>query len=134
MPSPVERRSGLRFPIRMDVTYRLFIKEDRRILSRGKVQTVDISSTGVLLNTRKPYPPGAAAELSIEWPTISQDAIPLQLRLVGSVVRSDERGTAVKILRHGFKRFRADFLYTNGTWPDVSKELFPGPEETGPVS
>lgn len=125
----LERRSGQRFPIRMHVAYRLFLKEDGRILSQGKGQTVDISHTGVLLNTPQPYPVGAAAEMLIEWPPSSDHSIPVHLRLVGWVVRSDEHGTAVKILRHSFKGRHGEFLSTKAVWPDLSKELLAEPQE-----
>ena len=115
----MERRRGQRFPLRMDVTYRIFLQEDGRILSRGEVQTVDMSSTGVLLDTLKPCPPGATAELSVRWPSSCEGVIStLQLHLIGLVVRNDKRGTAVKIAHHQFTRVPLSDL----------------PEEAAPVS
>ena len=109
----VDRRHGQRFPLRMDVTYRIFLPENGRILSRGEVKTVDISRTGVLLNTTESWPPGADAELVVEWPSITENVAALQLRLVGAVVRTDARGMAVKIVRYGFKRVKTEMLPMN---------------------
>jgi hypothetical protein len=99
-----ERRRGQRFPLRMEVEYRLFPQEGGRMPLQGKVQTVDISNTGVLLKTRRSCPLGSPAELSIEWPHGSDAAYSLELRLIGSVVRTDKRGIAVRILRYQFQR------------------------------
>jgi hypothetical protein len=117
----MEQRAGRRFPLMLHVDYRLFLNSEGRVLSQGKGQTIDISHTGVLLNVQEPYPVGAAADLSIEWPAPAEGGIALQLRLIGSVVRSDNRGTAFKILRYGFKRGQGEFLSTHDAWPGISK-------------
>ena len=126
MASNVERRSGQRFPIRMPVAYRLFLKEDRRVLSQGKGQTIDISHTGVLFNTLKMYPVGAAAEMLIEWPP-GAEKIQVQLSLIGSVVRSDEHGTAVRILRHSFRSMQGEVFVPNPAGTELPNR--PEPEE-----
>jgi hypothetical protein len=41
--------------------------------------------------------------LSINWPARRDKALPIRLSVLGMVVRSDNRGTAIKILRHGFE-------------------------------
>jgi hypothetical protein len=104
----------------MSVAYRVFLNHERQVLARGKSHTVDISRTGVLLRTRGSYPAGASAELLIEWPAPSEDAMPVQLRIVGPVVRHDERGTAIEILRHGFQ---GRVLHSQST-PDLADAPF----------
>lgn len=96
--SRVERRSGKRFPIRMALSYRL--SRERKPISEGSGTTVDISSTGVLFRTGGVCPQDAAAELFIDWPALYDNAVPLKLAVVGLVVRSDRRGTAVQIVRY----------------------------------
>jgi hypothetical protein len=98
-----DRRSGKRFPLKMTVAYRVFLNRDKQVLGSGKSHTVDISRTGVLLRTRGCYPAGASAELLIEWPAPCENATAVQLRILGVVVRRDERGTAIEIFRHGFQ-------------------------------
>ena len=97
-----ERRVGERFPIRMNFSYRL--------LSKGQVSAqdasgcvVDISSTGILFRPRLSHPRDTAMVLSIDWPVRRDNAPPTRLSVRGKVVRSDNRGTAIRILRHGFE-------------------------------
>jgi hypothetical protein len=125
MASSVERRYGQRFPIAMDVKYRL--TQHGRTFSCGQVQTVDISSTGVLLNTLEACPEGTAAELSIDWPAHPENMFTVQLRLVGSVVRTDSRGTAIRIIRHRFKRSQDEFSAKAVAWPGFPEETVPEP-------
>ncbi len=98
-----ERRKGKRFPLSMDVEYRFFLRSERRVLCHGKSKTVDISHTGVLLKTQEACPEGVAAEMLLEWPAPSGNDVPMHLRVHGTVVRSDKRGTVVRIFRHGFQ-------------------------------
>ena len=98
-----ERRSGRRFPIRLKVAYRVLLKSGKQIVSGdGMSETVNMSHTGVLLELQGPFPEGATADLSIDWPFCPKDAAPLRLRLWGLVARCDRRGTAIKVARHGF--------------------------------
>ncbi len=103
MKSAKDRRRGERFPLKMNVEYSFFLRSARRVLCHGKSRTVDISHTGVLLRTRESCPEGVDAEMLVEWPVSSDQAVPMQLRVHGTVVRSDQRGTAVRIFRHGFQ-------------------------------
>ena len=96
----MERRTGERFPISMDLRYRL--KLERKHIAEGVGKTVDISSAGVLFRPRLIYPSDTTAELIITWPVPSDNALPLKLTVVGSVVRSDHRGTAIRIARYRF--------------------------------
>jgi hypothetical protein len=98
-----DRRRGQRFPLKMNVEYRFFLRSERRVLCQGKSRTVDISRTGVLLKTQDYCPEGVAAEMLLEWPASAKNAVPMQLRVHGTVVRCDKRGTAVRVFRHGFQ-------------------------------
>ena len=119
-----DRRSGRRFPLRMSVAYRVFLNYERQVLGQGKSHTVDMSRTGVLLRTRGAYPAGASAELLIEWPVPSGDATPVQLRIVGTVVRNDEHGMVIEILRHGFQG-RASRSQSTADLADAPREDTP---------
>ena len=106
-----ERRSCERFPIRMNVRCRL-LRKRQEATSEASGCVVDISSTGILFGPGSRHPRGAAVALSIDWPVLYDEAFPIRLSVMGSVVRSDHRGTAVKILRHGFEPWRDDPLPT----------------------
>lgn len=97
-----DRRAGRRFPLKLGVDYRLFFRERGRTL-QSKGTTKDISHTGLLLDTGEQHPVGTTAELLIDWPCGQDERQGMRLRVMGWVVRSDEHGTAVKILRYSFK-------------------------------
>ena len=97
-----ERRVSERFPIRMNFSYRLSSKGQVSALeASGRV--VDISSTGILFSPGLSHPQDAVMVLSIDWPARRDKAPPIRLSVLGMVVRSDDRGTAIRILRHGFE-------------------------------
>jgi len=45
-------------------------------------------------------------ELAIDWPVIYQESCRMALAVTGSVVRSDERGTAIRIAHHALRPWR----------------------------
>ena len=97
-----ERRSGRRFPIRMDFRYRLSRSgQGTTPVASGCV--VDISRTGILFSPRLSYPEDGVMVLLIDWPARRDKAPPVRLSVLGTVVRSDARGTAIRIMRHGFE-------------------------------
>jgi hypothetical protein len=97
-----ERRAGVRFPIRMNLRYRLS-RNEQGAAPEASGCIVDISSTGILFSPGLSQPQDAVMVLSIDWPVRRDEAPPIRLSVLGMVVRSDDRGTAIKILRHGFE-------------------------------
>jgi len=97
-----ERRVSERFPIRMNFSYRLSSKGQVSALEASGC-VVDISSTGILFSPGLSHPRDAVMVLSIDWPARRDKAPPIRLSVLGMVVRSDDRGTAIRILRHGFE-------------------------------
>jgi hypothetical protein len=97
-----ERRVSERFPIRMNFSYRLSSKGQVSALEASGC-VVDISSTGILFSPGLSHPRDAVMVLSIDWPARRDKAPPIRLSVLGMVVRSDNRGTAIRILRHGFE-------------------------------
>lgn len=100
-----ERRAGERFPIRMNLRYRLS-RNAQGTASEASGCVVDISSTGILFGPRLSQPPDAVMELSIDWPVRRDKAPPIRLSVLAMVVRSDDRGTAIRILHHEFEPWR----------------------------
>ena len=97
-----ERRVGERFPIQMNFSYRLPSKGQVSALDASGC-VVDISSSGILFSPGLSHPRDAVMVLSINWPARRDKALPIRPSVLGMVVRSDNRGTAIKILRHGFE-------------------------------
>jgi hypothetical protein len=97
-----ERRAVERFPIRMNLRYRLSRKQ-QETAPEASGCVVDISSAGILFSPPLRHLQDAVMMLLIDWPARPDKAPPIRLSVLGTVVRSDNRGTAVRILRHGFE-------------------------------
>src|ERR1035438_10272506 len=102
-PDFQDRRAAWRYPLQLDLHYRLRKKD--RLVGEGSGKTVNISSKGVLLELfGQTYPKGAVAELSIHWPVAQGPQVRQRLSVVGVVLRSDAHGVALRIMRHDFSR------------------------------
>ena len=97
-----ERRACERFPIRMNLRYRLS-RKGQDVIPQASGCVVDISRTGILFSPRLSYPEDGVMVLLIDWPARRKEAPPVRLSVLGVVVRSDDRGTAIRIMRHGFE-------------------------------
>ena len=91
-----ERRRQQRFPI---------IARSRYLLegAGGFAVTANISSGGVLLETKEILPAGRPVQVWIDWPALLYERCPLRLVLSGHILRSNITGTAVEITRYCFR-------------------------------
>jgi PilZ domain len=92
-----ERRSRCRYPLNSELQCKL--------ICSGKVYSghgVDLSSHGMCFVCSDILPIAAKVEISFVWPVHLSGVTPLQLRVVGHVLRHDKRGTAIKMLRYQF--------------------------------
>ncbi len=94
----VEHRSHRRYEIALEVRCR---PVGSRAVFAGK--TCDISSRSARFQTGKAFPPGKLLQLHIFWPFLLADVRPLQLVMLGRVVRSDGTGTVITAMRHEFR-------------------------------
>jgi hypothetical protein len=94
--APYERRQHQRFPI---------TAASRFVVSggRGQATTTDISSGGVFLKTEQILPIGKQIQVLIDWPALLDQRCPLRLVITGKILRSDQTGTAIGILRYDFR-------------------------------
>ena len=65
-------------------------------------RTLNISVSGMLIEIPEAVPVGAELELSIEWLRLYHGR-PTVLLVIGTVIRNDEHGTALRILCHEFR-------------------------------
>jgi hypothetical protein len=98
---PGDRRAARRYGISLHLKWKLIRR--RRVLDSGEGQTLDISSSGMMLEIGKPLPVGFQVELSIAWPVLLHDASPLQLSVRGHIARSEGGRTAIRVARHEFR-------------------------------
>jgi hypothetical protein len=98
-----ERRSKMRYPLVLKVRFRIL----RPKLHLGVGQAVNLSSGGVLVVSRDELNVGEELEVRIEWPSLLDGLIPLQLVAVGSVVRCETSSFAVRFRRYQFRTVRS---------------------------
>ena len=94
-----DRRSKVRFPLDLPVRYQTL----GRSASAGKGWVVNMSSGGLLVAYQQEVPVGSRMELNIEWPSMLDGRIPLQLVTLGRVVRCETSTFAVALARPQFR-------------------------------
>lgn len=97
-----DRRLGMRFPIEMDLSYRVGPKTAECVAGR----TINISSTGILAQTEGAPAKGSKVHMSLAWPLLLDNRVPLQLIVDGRVVRAAEGQVAIRFERFEFRTSR----------------------------
>jgi hypothetical protein len=97
-----ERRADRRYGVQLNVRYRLV--RTSRLLAEGTGTTCNMSKGGVSFSPDRILPAKASVELSIEWPSLLHGEHPLELHIVGRVVRSLSGETAIRTMWHAFVR------------------------------
>ena len=98
----IERRSKLRFPLDLQVRYHTLC--GRRIAGEGR--TVNLSSRGILVTRAHELRENTKVELRIQWPSLLESKISLQLVVSGTVVRGGPSSFAVAVDQHQFRTAR----------------------------
>jgi hypothetical protein len=96
----LERRSKVRFPLEMRVRYRSLA---RRCPVVGTGVVMNMSRSGVLVSSEHTISEGVRVELSIEWPSLLDGRVPLQVVTLGRVVRCEPSSFAVVLVRYQFR-------------------------------
>jgi hypothetical protein len=93
---PVERRSNQRFELPLE--FDLFqLRGASRLAWYSSGTTIDWSRNSVLLRSGRNLGVGSSAQLVVRW------TAGVQLIIVGRVIRCDERGMVLRILRRRFR-------------------------------
>jgi hypothetical protein len=95
-----ERRSKVRFPLSVQLQYKL---RGSKTPVAGAGQSVNISSVGVFFVAEQELNIGERVEMTLEWPAPLDGVVPLRLCVFGRVVRAEGRRAAVKIDHHEFR-------------------------------
>ena len=93
-----QRRRDRRYALQLDLRWKLVRR--RRVLETGTGRTLDVSSSGILLDAGRPLPEGHNLELSVFWPVLHQNVSPLYLSVIGRIVRSEGCLAAVQMVQH----------------------------------
>ena len=100
------KRRGKRFAVSCELAYRTLETTSNQSVS-GHGETVEISSNSVLFTTSSGLRPGCSVELSIVWPILRYESVPVTLTIVGVVVRADAGMAAIEVKR---RQFRPDLM------------------------
>jgi hypothetical protein len=98
------RRIAKRYGMRTAMQYRTSDGELKSVWKVG--HTLDMSVGGILIDIPPAIPVGATLELAIDWTGLYHGKPMVRLVLIGSVMRNDSRGTALRILSHQFRDAR----------------------------
>ena len=95
-----ERRVKSRYPLELNVRY-------QSVGTAGPVagvgQTLNMSSSGMLLACTKSIPEGTRLKIFVQWPSLLNGTTPLQLITVGTVVRCTRRGLSIAFESYQFR-------------------------------
>ena len=95
-----ERRASDRLPVIRNVRYKVLGEKSPALVGSG--ETLNMSGNGVLFTTKSALPAGASLELVVSWPP-RLNGVPLELVLLGRLVRTEETQAAISILRYDFR-------------------------------
>jgi PilZ domain len=95
-----ERRVKSRYPLELNVRYQTLGAVGP---VAGVGQTVNMSSSGMMLACGNNVPEGARLKIFIEWPSLLNGTTPLQLITLGRVVRCTKTGISVVFESYQFR-------------------------------
>jgi hypothetical protein len=96
----IERRSKARYPVKLTVRYRT-VGRHRSV--NGVGETLNMSSSGLLVSAQHEVSAGLRLEVNVEWPLLLDGAIPLQLVAHGKVVRCGGSMFALSFAQYQFR-------------------------------
>ena len=100
-----ERRVKTRYNLVLELSY--CVLGGARSGEAGRSRTVDVSSAALRFTAERPLANGLGMEIVIDWPTMLDGRVPLQLIATGIIVRTHGADTVVKIERYLFKTRKA---------------------------
>jgi len=119
----MERRSKIRYPLALKVRYRA----QRQTLYSGEGLALNLSSGGALVGSQHKLEVGTELEMSMEWPSLLDGWISLQLVATARVVRCGTTSFAVCFRRHQFRTLRSKLQPIAGS--DHDPKIVPGRQE-----
>ncbi len=96
-----DRRVDRRYDIALELRYKVLARTHSGLQGTGR--TSNMSSGGISFETEQLLPAGSQVELSISWPAVSRNASPILLRVMGHIVRCDQKGVAIRTDRYEFR-------------------------------
>ena len=95
----VERRNRARYPVQLPARY-----QGQGIAGVGL--TVNISSKGLLITCQHELQLGTRLEVRINWPSLLESTVPLQLVASGRVIRCEGFSIALEFAQYQFRTMK----------------------------
>jgi c-di-GMP-binding flagellar brake protein YcgR len=95
-----ERRMKVRYPLELTVQYQTM---GLQIPLSGSGQTLNLSSSGMLITTEHELPEGCHLKVTVEWPTLLNGKTALQLVTTGKVVRKQNTTLGITFDHYQFR-------------------------------
>lgn len=113
------QHSGGRYAVQIDLRYK--VRRQGLVVQRGSGKTLEFSRRELIFSSDQSLPSGSQVELSLDWPVMLGGCCPLQLMIIGRVVRSSRYWSIVRIERHEFRtrRLPPHAAAQTGTGPRV---------------
>jgi hypothetical protein len=116
-----ERRLKSRYPLELNVRY-------QTLGAAGPVsgigQTINMSSSGMLLSCPRVMPEGTRVKIFIEWPSLLNGTTPLQLITVGTVVRCTAIGVSIVFESYQFRTMGRPRPSNVQAMPGISRGVY----------
>ena len=93
-----ERRKCQRYLLAFPIRYRVTPRHAPSLTGGGT--TCDISPAGLSFLCREALPVGSHIEMVAQWPANASGRCPLDLKMTGFVVRSNQASAAVRVTSH----------------------------------
>ena len=93
----------------------------RKVVETGIGRTVDLSSGGILFEAGRTLTAGLNVELSVSWPVLLHNVAPLQLVVMGRIVRSDGRQVALRMIQHEFRTMASNPEHRQTQLPGIAR-------------
>jgi hypothetical protein len=124
-----ERRVKSRYPLELNVRYQTMGATSS---VAGVGQTINMSSSGMMLACASDIPEGTRMKIFVEWPSLLNGTTPLQLITVGTVVRRNGIGVSVVFETYQFKTMSRTRQATITQMPDRNPASY-GASATEPL-
>lgn len=95
-----ERRIKVRYPLELTVQYQTL---GMQAPVSGSGQTLNVSSSGMLITAEHVLPEGCHLRVTVEWPTLLNGTTALQLVTTGKVVRRHDSALGIAFDQYQFR-------------------------------
>ena len=107
-----DRRGNRRYNVELPLEYAVL--HNGRVYASGLGTTVDISSTGMSFLPEANIEPGMFVEVVVQWPVSGAGECPMELAVVGTVVRSEGGAVAIRNVAREFRSQTAPMRMASG--------------------